>query len=115
MDDRKDLPPEEPEEERPPVTYATPVMRAWAWVGVAYMVLIVATYTYYLATMEVLVGLGPLLLVPALGGLAATVVLRRRQGQGSRLTAGLLTGACLVLIAWNLWTGIPALLRNFGG
>ena len=114
MDDRKDLPPEEPEE-KPPVTYATPVMRAWAWVGVAYMLIVLATFTYYLATAEILIGIGPLLLIPALGGLAATAVLRCRQGQGSRLSAGLLAGACLVLTAWSLWAGIPALLRNFEG
>ena len=103
------------EEEQAPVVYASPVKRAWAWVGVVYMLIFLATFTYYLATAQILIGIGPLLLCPALGGLAATSILRCRQGQGGIPACVVLTGACLVLIGLNLWTGIPSLLRNFGG
>ena len=104
-----------PEEERAPVVYASPVKRAWAWVGVVYMLMILAASTYYLATARFLIGLGPLFLCPALGGLAATAILRRRLGRGGLPACVLLTGACLVLIGLNLWSGIPSLLRNFWG
>ena len=103
------------EEERAPVVYASPEKRAWAWVGVVYMLMILAAFTYYLATARFLIGLGPLFLCPALGGLAATAILRRRLGRGGLPACVLLTGACLVLIGLNLWSGIPSLLRNFWG
>lgn len=70
------------EEETEPVVYASPVKRAWAWVGVVYMLLFLATFTYYLATSRILIGIGPLFLCPALGGLAATAILRCRHGRG---------------------------------
>ena len=97
------------------MVYASPVKRAWAWVGVVYMLMILAAFTYYLATARFLIGLGPLFLCPALGGLAATAILRRRLGRGGLPACVLLTGACLVLIGLNLWSGIPSLLRNFWG
>ena len=54
---------------------------------------------------------------PALAGLAVTTVLRyRAAGERSRLPmCVLLTGLSLALLIFNLWTGIPSLLRNFGG
>ena len=73
MSDAPRFDPGSPEQEpRPPVVYATPVKRAWAWVGIAYMVIFTLTFTYYLATARILNGIGPVLLVPALLGLAAT-------------------------------------------
>lgn len=113
-DEKQNLPPEEPKE---PVVYASPVKRTWAWVGVAYVLIFMATFTYYLATTKILIGIGPLLLCPALGGLCATSVLRYREGRarGGLPACVLLTGACAVLIVLNLYLGIPALMRNFGG
>ena len=112
MDDRKDLPPEEPQE---PYVPASPIKRTWAWVAIVYVVICMVLFTYYLATARFLIGLGPLFLCPALGGLAATAILRRRLGRGGLPACVLLTGACLVLIGLNLWSGIPSLLRNFWG
>ena len=65
-DEKKDPTPEEPRE---PVVYASPVKRAWAWVCIVYVLIFMATFTYYLATARILIGIGPLLLCPALGGL----------------------------------------------
>lgn len=109
-----------PPGERPPagpVVYASPTKRAWAWVGVVYMLLFTAAFTYHLATGRLLYGLGPLFLCPALGGLCATSVLRYRAGKGR---GGLpvcvgLAGLCALLLLLNLWVGVPSLLRNFGG
>lgn len=114
MDERKDLP---PEEEKPAYVPASPVKRTWAWVAVVYMVICTVLFTYYLATARVLIGLGPLMVCPALAGLAVTIVLRYRSGKarGGRWACAALTGACAALLLINLYVGIPSLLQNFGG
>ncbi len=106
-----------PEEQGPAQLYASPVKRAWAWVGVAYMLITTLTFTYYLATAAVLKGIGPLMVVPALAGVGATAILRYRSGEGRGGLGAcvLITAGCGMLIALNLLRGIPALLDNFGG
>ena len=46
-------------EEKPaqPVKYATPLQRLWAWVGVAYMILLVLLSTYALSHGDYLLSL----------------------------------------------------------
>ncbi|MGN8967191.1 hypothetical protein [Intestinimonas sp. HCP28S3_D6] len=114
MDDRKDLPPEEPHE---PYVPASPIKRTWAWVAIVYVVICTVLFTYYLATARVLIGLGPLMLCPALAGLAVTTVLRYRSGRarGGLAACIALTAACVALLLINLYVGVPSLLRNFGG
>ena len=94
MDDRKDLPPEEPQE---PYVPASPIKRTWAWVAIVYVVICTVLFTYYLATARVLIGLGPLMLCPALAGLAVTTVLRYRSGRarGGLAACVALTAACV--------------------
>lgn len=106
-----------PEEQNEPVVYASPVKRTWAWVCIVYVLIFMATFTYYLATARILIGIGPLLLCPALAGLGATAVLRYRagQGKGGLLACAALSGLCAALLLLNLFLGVPALLRNFGG
>lgn len=113
-DEKQNLPPEEPQE---PIVYASPVKRAWAWVGIVYMLIFMATFTYYLTTTKILIGIGPLLLCPALGGLCATAVFRYREGRarGGLPACVLLTGVCTALLVLNLLMGVPALMRNLGG
>ena len=50
-------------------TPASPVKRTLAWIGLSYMVIIVALTTYYFFTGTTLGNLGPLLTVPGLIGL----------------------------------------------
>ena len=69
-------------EQKPPVKWATPIQRVWAWVGVIYMVILVLLSTYGLAHGFFLSGIGGIMVSPALCGLGATAVLRFRQGQG---------------------------------
>lgn len=97
------------------IVYASPVKRAWAWVGVAYMVIATLLMTYAFARGEFLQGIGGLMLCPALCGLGATAILRYRAGtgKGGLPACILLIGAALALLALNLITGIPALLNNF--
>lgn len=59
---------QDPGQQSEPPVYASPVKRAWAWVGISYMLITLATFTYYLATARILTGIGPLLLCPALAG-----------------------------------------------
>ncbi len=101
--------------DKEPVVYASPVKRAWAWVGVVYMVIITLLVTYSFAKGQFLVGIGSLMLCPALGGLAATAILRYRagEGKGGLPVCMVMVAVCLVLIVLNLMMGIPALIANF--
>lgn len=103
----------EPQQEpKPPIKWATPVQRLWAWVGVVYMVILVLLSTYALAHGDFLRGIGGIMVSPALCGLGGTVILRYRQGvgRGGLPVCVLLSGACFVLAVWNVLRGIPVLL-----
>lgn len=105
-------------EESVPVVYASPFKRVWAWVGVAYMVFMVFLVTYALAFGTYLHGVGGLLVCPALGGMAASlVVLWHQEKVHSVLQFALFIGTlglCVALIVLGLWRGIPGLISNFG-
>jgi hypothetical protein len=97
-----------------PIKYATPVQRTWAWVGVAYMVILVLLSTYALAHGAYLRGIGGIMVSPALCGLGTTVILRHRQGmgRGGVFPCILISGACFFLSAWNVVRGIPVILSQ---
>ena len=108
MDKEKDL--EQPQQ--PPVKWATPVQRLWAWVGVAYMVILVLLSTFALAHGDYLRGIGGVMVSPALVGLGGTAILRHRQGagRGGLGVCILLSGAFFALALWNVIRGVPVLL-----
>ena len=108
MDDEKDL----KEKEQSPTKWATPVQRTWAWVGVAYMVILILLSTFALAHGDYLRGIGGIMVSPALCGLGTTVILRYKQGtgRGGLSVCILLSGASFVLAAWNVIRGIPVIL-----
>lgn len=110
MEEENDL----KQEPREPLQYATPVQRAWAWVGVVYMVILVLLTTYALAHGSYLRGIGGIMISPALGGLGATVILRYRQGKGRGgiFPCVLISGACFLLSLWNVIRGIPVILSQ---
>ncbi|MCI9264720.1 MAG: hypothetical protein HFF06_09115 [Oscillospiraceae bacterium] len=103
-------------EEKPaqPVKYATPLQRLWAWVGVAYMILLVLLSTYALSHGDYLRGIGGIMVSPALCGLGATAILRHRQGvgRGGLPACVLVSGASFLLAVWNVTRGLPALLAQ---
>lgn len=101
-------------EQKPPVKWATPIQRVWAWVGVIYMVILVLLSTYGLAHGFFLSGIGGIMVSPALCGLGATAVLRFRQGQGrgGLPVCVMVSGACFALAAWNLVRSVPTLLAQ---
>ena len=104
-------------QETPPVTYASPTMRAWAWVGVAYMVLVMLIFTYFLATGRFLYHLGGLFAAPALLGVARTAFLQYRSRKlNIPWSLCLLTVViCIVFALLGAATGVVGLMQNFGG
>ena len=123
MSDERNKTPGSSQEEQPgePYTPASTLKRIWAWVGVVYMVIIVFLMTYMYGTGTYLQGIAALMLVPALGGGAASAVClwltAPQEGRTPvrRAMMILITALCLALIVVNLINGIPALLANFGG
>jgi len=109
--------PEQPKPETPPYTPASPSKRIAAWVGVAYMVILVALTTYAIATGETLGGLTGLLLAPACGGLAAVTWMRWRRGEyrGGRASALFVVVLAAAAFVLNLFWGVLSLTLQLGG
>lgn len=97
-------------------TPASPVKRTLAWIGLSYMVIIVALTTYYFYTGTTLGNLGPLLTVPGLIGLGIlSLVSHHSSGRPGKVPAILLAVVCWALALATLPIGIAGLLSNFGG
>ncbi len=107
-----------PQEPKEPVTYASPLKRVWAWVGVGYMVILVLLTTWMYATGTYLTDVGFFMLFPALCGAAASALLlyRSRKDLSAPWRTGLLLFAVVfsVLAAAALLLGVPQLLRAMG-
>lgn len=103
-----------PEEDDRGYTPASPVKRTLAWIGLVYMLLLLALTTYYYYTGKMLGNLAPLLTLPGLIGLGVlTLVSHRTTGTPSRSAAILLALLCFALAAFTLPIGIVGLLSNF--
>lgn len=97
-------------------TPVSPVKRTLAWIGLSYMVILVALTTYYFFTGTTLGNLGPLLTVPGLIGLGAVSIASwRSTGRPGKVPAILLAVMCWALALATLPIGIAGLLSNFGG
>ena len=95
-------------------TPASPVKRAMAWIGVVYMVILVALMTYFYFTATMLGGLGPLLTVPGLVGLGIVAIISwRTTGRPGKGAAIGLAAVCWLLAALSLPIGIAGLMSNF--
>jgi len=104
------------EEKAPSYTPASPVKRTLAWIGLVYMVILVALTTYIYFTGTALGNLGPLLAVPGLIGLGiVSLVSWRTTRRPGKWTAIALAAVCWLLAAASLPIGIAGLLSNFGG
>ena len=106
---------QEPREQ--PITYATPVQRIWAWVGVAYTLLLLLLTTYGLARGKFIRGIGGVMLSPALLGLGATAIVRYKQGVGwgGIVACILISGAAFALSLIYLVREVPIFLSQLGG
>lgn len=103
--------------ETPSYVPASPAKRVLAWVGVVYMVIIVALTTWAIATGETLGGLTGLMMAPACGGLAALSFLRwrNREYHGSRAGALAVAIGAAVLCGLNLfWAAVSLSLQLRG-
>lgn len=95
-------------------TPASPVKRALAWIGVVYMVILVALMTYFYFTATMLSGLGPLLTLPGLVGLGIVSILSwHTTGQPAKAPAIALAVVCWALALLTLPVGIAGLMSNF--
>ncbi|MBE6972512.1 MAG: hypothetical protein E7440_01330 [Ruminococcaceae bacterium] len=104
----------EPHSEDTNYTPASPVKRALAWIGVVYMIILVALTTYFYFTATTLGGLGPLLTVPGLVGLGiVSIISFRTTGRPSKRAAIILTAVCWLLAVLTLPVGIAGLMSNF--
>jgi len=105
-------PEQQPEEQG--YTPASPVKRALAWIGVVYMVILVALMTYFYFTATTLTGLGPLLTIPGLVGLGIVSILSwRTTGRPAKTPAIALAAVCWLLALLTLPVGIVGLMTNF--
>ena len=82
------LQPQEGQEQPAPFVPSPVSRRIWAWMGVAYMLLIIFLITYWMATTTFLSGITGILLFPLLGALSAqgfnnVRLCRRRERSGS--------------------------------
>lgn len=97
-------------------TPASPVKRALAWIGIVYMVIIVALTTYIYATGAPLGNLAPLLAVPGLAGLGVVSIISwRTTGRPGKVPAILLAVVCWAAALYSLPLGLAGLMSNFGG
>lgn len=95
-------------------TPASPVKRTLAWIGVVYMLILLALTTYFYFTGTGLGNLGPLLTVPGLIGLGiVSLVSWRTAGRPGKGTAIAVAVLCWLLAAATLPIGIIGLLSNF--
>lgn len=113
MSENKHTPNEEKESNFTP---ASPVKRTLAWIGLIYMVILMALTTYILFRGTGLGNLGPLLTVPGLIGLGAVALVSwRTTGRPGKRPAIGLALVCWLLALATLPIGIAGLLSNFGG
>ena len=104
----------DPRDEDNGYTPASPVKRALAWIGVVYMVILVALTTYFYFTATMLSGLGPLLTIPGLVGLGVVSIISfRTTGRPAKGPAIALAVLCWVLALLTLPIGIAGLMTNF--
>jgi len=103
------------QEEQQSYIPSSPVKRAMAWIGIVYMVLIVALTTYIYSTGSPLNNLAPLLAVPALVGFGIVSILSwRTTGKPGKWAAIFLAILCWAIALYSIPLGIVGLLSNFG-
>lgn len=113
----------QPPAEEPPAPKAPPPTsvhaRIWAWVGVVYMLILVLLMTYMLAHSHYLQGIGGLMVIPALGGVAASTIYTWITGQRRdplhAVILVLILLCCAALAVLGLFSGIPALIAGLEG
>ncbi len=97
-------------------TPSSPVKRTLAWVGLAYVLILLALTTYFFFTAKSLGNLGPLLALPGLIGLGAVALVSwRTTGRPGKWPATALAAICWLLALATLPLAAAGLMSNFGG
>ena len=103
----------QPEEDRG-YTPASPVKRALAWIGIVYMLILLALITYFYFTAGMLGGLGPLLTLPGLIGLGIVALISwRTTGRPAKWPAIAIAAVCWLFALLTLPLAIAGLMSNF--
>lgn len=110
-DPKKDL-----EEEDLDYVPASPTMRTFAWIGLAYALLFLCLTTYYFYTGTMLANLGPLLVLPGLIGMGILALVSwRTTGRPGKWSAIGLAVVCWLLALLSIPMAVVGFLSNFGG
>lgn len=107
----------ETEGEQPSYQPASFQRRVIAWVGVAYMIILVLATTYMIATAQYLSGTAGILVCPAAAGIAVLAIHRYRVGEmarGRNFTIALVF-LCIAASAVGLSVGVPNLMTHLRG
>lgn len=106
--------PQEDKKEPHGYTPASPVKRTLAWIGLAYVVILLALTTYFYFTGTTLGNLGPLLTVPGLIGLGVLALVSwRTTGRPGKWAAILIAIVCWILALITIPIGFVGLMSNF--
>lgn len=105
-------PPEARQQQQEPSEPSTPFVpspvsrRIWAWMGIAYMLLIILLITYWMATTTFLSGITGIMLFPLLGALSAqgfnNVRLCRRGDRSGSPALLTVTAVIMALLALSM-------------
>lgn len=103
-------------EERDSFVPSSPVKRTLAWIGLVYMVILLALSTVFYFTGKPIMGIAPLLAVPGLIGLGVVALVSwKTTGSPGKKTAIALAVLCCVAALFLLPDGIARLMANFRG
>ena len=95
---------------------ASPTMRTFAWIGLAYALLFLCLTTYYFYTGTILANLGPLLVLPGLIGMGILALVSwRTTGRPNKWPAIGLAVICWLLALLSVPMAAVGFLSNFGG
>ena len=104
--------PNREQQEQPSYTPASFEKRTAAWMGLAYVLMVLFLITYTIYTARTLPGTFPLFLVPAAAAGLVVAIYRQRKGTapgGLPLTA-VMCVICAAALALGLALGVPALI-----
>lgn len=107
--------PQDPQEDRG-YTPASPIKRTLAWIGLVYMLILVALMTWFYFTGSMLGNLGPLLVIPGLIGLGVLCLVSwKTTGRPGKWAAWSMAAACWLAALISIPLAAAGLMSNFTG
>lgn len=110
----------DPLEEEVPYVPSPVSRRIWAWMGVAYALIIMVLLTYWIATGGLIEGITGIMLFPLLGAMSGQGwnnlrLCRRGEHSGNAVLIGITAGMMALLAAASLVWGAAELIARLGG